>query len=290
MRKIVPLLTDPGRHGGDPTDAFDVVVPSLPGYGFSDPLPGRGATRRIPALWVRLMAALGYPRFAAFGSDIGAWVTNRLGHEHPDRVIGIAVTQLAEPYLGAGTPALSDRERAYLAQRARSAETNSGYAHIQRTKPQTLAFGLADSPVGLAAWIVDRYQSWSDCSGDVERRFSKDDLLTVVTLYWATQTIRSSFHVYREWALASALTPGAHEVYPDEPTGADATPFGPGERITVPAAIVLPRGDNAPPREWAERAYNVQRWTKLPRGGHFLAFEEPTLLVEELRAFFRPLR
>jgi pimeloyl-ACP methyl ester carboxylesterase len=144
----------------------------------------------------------------------------------------------------------------------------------------------------LVAWWHSRFdwQSWSDCSGDVERRFSKDDLLTVVTLYWVTQTIGSSLRIYKEWALASALTSGGREVHPEAPAGADATASGPGERIEVPCAIALPRGDNKPPREWAERAYKLWCWTEMPRGGHFLAFEEPELLARELSTFFRPLR
>jgi len=276
MSKIVPLLADPGSHGGEPTDSFDVVAPSLPGFGFSGHATQRGMhVLKVADMWAKLMTEnLGYPRFAAQGGDIGAGVTARLGFAHSDQVIGIHLTSMTRPtpYLGPGTDELSEAEKAHLDQREKWQQAEGGYSHIQGTKPQTLSYGLNDSPAGLAAWIVEKYRAWSDCDGDVERRFTKDDLLTTVTIYWVTQTISSSTRMYYEnqkhtWSL------------------------GPGERIRVPSAMALfPREISRPPREWAERSYNVRRWTEMPRGGHFAALEEPQLLAEDIRAFFRPLR
>jgi pimeloyl-ACP methyl ester carboxylesterase len=291
--KLVPLLTDPARFGADPADAFDVVAPSLPGYGFSDRPTQPGATRRIPDLWVKLMTeVLAYPRFAAHGADIGGYVTNRLGLEHPEKLIGIhVVNELADPYVGPGATDLTEREQAFLAGRQRTYETGQAYAHLQRTKPQTLSYGLNDSPAGLAAWIVEKWHSWSDCGGDLERRFTKDELLTTVTIYWVTESIGSSFRVYADWALGGAALPDIGEVYPDAPKGNSAAPLGPGERIPVPSAVaIFPGGGVSIPREWVERAYDLKRWTVMPRGGHFAAMEEPELLVEDIRTFFRTLR
>jgi pimeloyl-ACP methyl ester carboxylesterase len=207
---LVPLLTDPAGHGGDPADAFDVVIPSLPGYGFSDPLQGRGSSNRVPKLWVQLMSkVLGYKRFGAHGGDIGAMVANRLALEHPERLVGIHVTRAADPYVGPGAAPLTIAEQALLAARARWHEAEGGYVHRQRTRPQTLAYGLADSPVGLAAWILEKWQAWSDCDGQVERRFTKDQLLTTVMLYWVTGTIGPSFRFHRDWALGSGSLPQA---------------------------------------------------------------------------------
>ena len=188
---LVSLLTDPARHGGDADDVFDVVIPSLPGFAFSEPLPGRGSSKRIPELWTRLMReVLGYERFGAHGGDIGAMVTNRLAYEFPEDLLGIHVALVAEPHVGPGAAALSDAERAMLTARTRGQETGGAYAHIQRTRPQTLAYALTDSPVGLAAWILDKWWEWSDCGGDLERCFTKDQLLTTVMLYWVIRPLR----------------------------------------------------------------------------------------------------
>jgi pimeloyl-ACP methyl ester carboxylesterase len=286
---LVGPLTDPAAHGGDPRDAFDVVIPSLPGYAFSDPLPGRGSARRIPALWVALMRdVLGYDRFGAHGGDIGAMVTNRLAYEFPEALVGIHVALVAEPHVGMGAPPLTDAERAMLAERAKGQETGGAYAHLQRTRPQTLAFALDDSPVGLAAWILDRWWDWSDCGGDLERCFTKDELLTTVMLYWVTQTIGTSFRVYRDWALGSGSRPEAWAGRDDVVRGVER-PLPPGERIAAPAAVAL--WEARYPREWAARSYaDLRRFTEMPRGGHFAAMEQPDLLVEDIRTFFRDLR
>jgi pimeloyl-ACP methyl ester carboxylesterase len=274
MLKLVPLLADPARFGGDPADAFDVVVPSVPGYGFSDrpSEPGMISTR-IADLWARLMTeGLGYARFAAQGGDIGTGITTRLGLGYPDRLIGIHLTDPAWPYRGPGARELSEAERAYVEEAGRWEREEGAYENIQATRPQTLAYGLNDSPAGLAAWIVEKFRAWSDCEGDVERSFSRDELLTNVTIYWVTETINSSMRLYYE----SRHNP---------------TPIKQGERVEVPCAIALfPKDIDQPPHEWAERTYNVRRWTLMPRGGHFAALEEPELLAEDIRAFFRPLR
>ena len=273
MYKIVPLLADPGSHGGDPADAFDVVAPSLPGFGFSDRPTQRGMDiLRVADLWAKLMTEkLGYLRFGAQGGDIGAGVTSRLGFARPENLTGIHLTSVTRPtpYLGPGARELSDAEKAHLDQREKWQQAEGGYSHIQGTKPQTLSYGLNDSPAGLAAWIVEKYRTWSDCGGDVESRFTKDELLTTITIYWITQTISSSTRMYYEnqrqvWSLKS------------------------GERVQVPSGITLfPQEISRPPREWAERSYNVCRWTEMPRGGHFAALEEPELLAQDIRAFFR---
>jgi len=276
MHKIIPLLADPGAHGGDPADAFDVVAPSLPGFGFSGQPSERGMdVQRVAGMWNKLMTEnLGYPRFAAQGGDIGAGVTARLGHDHAGSMIGIHLTSVNRPapYLGTGSRELSEAEQAHVAQREKWQQDEGGYNHIQSTKPQTLSYGLNDSPVGLAAWIVEKYRTWSDCGGDVERRFTKDELLANITIYWVTQTIGSSVRMYYDnqrgtWAM------------------------GKDELAPTPAAVaVFPGEISRPPKEWAQRSYNVCRWTELPRGGHFAALEEPELLVEDVRAFFRSYR
>jgi pimeloyl-ACP methyl ester carboxylesterase len=275
MHKIIPLLTDPGSHGGDPADAFDVVVPSMPGYGFSDHTSQRGMhVLRTSDMWVELMQGLGYSQFGAHGGDWGASVTNYLGYAYPQHLIGIHTTSITRPtpYMGPGSQPLSEAEKTFLAQREAWVQAEGGYAHIQGTKPQTLAYGLNDSPAGLAAWIVEKYRTWSDCNGEVERRFSKDVLLTTVMIYWATQTINSSTRLYYEtlrhpWDLKQ------------------------GERIETPTGVAaFPAEISRPPREWAERSFNLQRWTPMPSGGHFAALEEPQRLVEDIREFFRPLR
>jgi pimeloyl-ACP methyl ester carboxylesterase len=276
MIKMVPLLTDPAGHGGRAEDAFDVIVPSLPGYGFSDQPTQRGMTPSMMGdLWAQLMTeVLGYQRFGAYGGDWGARVTAWLGFAHPREVAGIYVSSLPtmSPYLGPGAHPLSEAEQALMRERDAFLDAEGGYSHIQRTKPQTLAHALNDSPVGLAAWIVEKFRTWSDCDGDVERRFTKDELLTNITIYWVTQTIGSSMRLYYE----SQRSPWR---------------FAEGERIEVPFGFAaFPHELSHPPREWAERFADVQRWTEMPKGGHFAAWEEPELLAEEIREFFRPLR
>lgn len=274
MLKVIPRLIDPERHGGKAEDAFDVIVPSLPGYGFSDRPTQRGVTSaRIAAMWARLMTKeLGYQRFAAQGGDWGSVVTEQLAVAHPDVVLGFHLNNIPYHHLFAKADNLSQEEQTYLEAAGRWQFAEGAYAMIQGSKPQTLAYGLHDSPVGLAAWIVEKFRSWSDCAGDVEKRFTKDELLTTITLYWVTETINAANRLYYD---------SAHDFTSPHHTG----------RSAVPAAIARFPQDILPaPREWAERWFNVQQWTAMPRGGHFAAMEEPELLVEDLRAFFRPLR
>jgi len=272
--ELIPLLTDPAANGGDPADSFDVVVPSLPGFGFSGRPAGPGlVSSGIADTWCRLMTdGLGYGRFGAHGSDIGAGVTSRLGQRHPDRLVGIhlSAASFAEP-----PQPWSAAEREYLAAVGRWDQTEGAYSAIQSTKPQTLGYGLTDSPAGLAAWIVEKFRAWSDCGGAVESRFTREQLLTNLTIYWATASITSSVRHYYEYRRYGAPLPA-------------------GEPIPVPAGFAIFANDFIapcqPPRELAERYFTVHRWTELPRGGHFAALEEPGLLAAEIRAFFRPLR
>ena len=271
---LIPLLTDPGRHGGDPADAFTVVAPSLPGYGYSfRPTQPRFGVPEIAELLARLMTdVLGYRRFAAHGGDWGAFVTARLGLASPDHLAGIHVTLLGLRRDLPPPAHPTEEERAYLEELRHWEREETGYGWIQGTRPQTLAYGLTDSPVGLAAWIVEKFRAWSDCGGDVERRFTKDVLLTNVMLYWVTGAINSSFWPY--YARRHAGWP-----IPD------------GARIEVPTAYAsFPREILHPPRAWAERVFNIRRWTVMPAGGHFAALEEPEALAADLRAFFRDLR
>ena len=273
--KIIGPLTDPGRYGGDPADAFDVIAPSMPGYGFSDHArtPGMDA-EKIAALWAELMRGLGYPRFGAQGGDWGAMVSTYLGANHADVVCGIHLNMViafppdpANPLDG-----LTQDEVVDMMPMQTFLQEETGYQRIQGTKPQTLGYALNDSPAGLAAWIVEKFRTWSDCDGDVERRFTKDELLTNVMIYWVTGTINASFWPY--YARYHAPWPIAD-----------------GRRIEVPTGYAaFPKEIVRPPRSWAERMYNIRRWTVMPAGGHFAAMEEPAALATELRAFFREYR
>ena len=270
MLKVIPLLTDPAAHGGDAADSFDVVVPSLPGYGFSDrPAEPGMSVGRIADLCAALMAGeLGYARYAARGSDLGAGVLQQLALVHPDALIGLHLSG-TNPYVGQVPDDLTDAEKQFVANAQQWTMQEMAYAMEHSSKPQTLATGLNDSPAGLAAWLVEKFRRWSDCDGAIETRFSKDELLTNLTIYWATETINSSIRLYYE----TARHPGN---------------WG---RVEVPTGMLMSPKDMFPtPRAWAERSYRVERWTEIPRGGHFLEWEELELVVEDIRAFFRPLR
>jgi pimeloyl-ACP methyl ester carboxylesterase len=270
--KVIGLLTDPVAHGADPADAFDVVVPDMPGYGYSDRPAGPPLDSiAVAGLWAELMDVLGYPRFGAAGGDIGSGVSRYLALDHPGRVVAVHRTGAGPPVF-AGDPAdLTPAERAWFQASAAWGAAEGAYAAMHRTKPQTAAFGLTDSPAGLAAWIVEKLRSWSDCDGDVERRFSKDEILTNVTLYWLTGTIGSSMRMYNADA---AIAPAQH-----------------ARRVEVPSGFSLfPADISRPPTAWLERTANVVRVTEPPRGGHFAPFEEPGLYAAELREFFRPYR
>lgn len=274
LYKLIALLTDPGNHGSDPGDAFDVIAPSMPGFGFSDKPTAAGmVSTRIAEMFQRLMVeGLGYTRFGAHGGDIGAGVTTRLGYYYPENLVGIHVMAVVNPNPLPSPDELSPEEKAYLEYTREWEAEEGGYKHIQGTRPQTLAYGLNDSPVGLAAWIIEKYAAWSDCQGDFDCYFTKDDLLTMVMIYWITETIHASMRAYYE-------------------TRHNPNPLPAGGRVRVPTGVALTREKvDLAPRSWAERTYNIQHWTEFPRGGHFMALEEPELLAADIREFFRPLR
>jgi pimeloyl-ACP methyl ester carboxylesterase len=275
---LVPLLTDAAAHGIAGA-AFDVVIPSLPGYGFS-PRPavaGVVTYRYVAGLWHALMRGLGYRRYAAGGGDFGSGIATFMAMEDPAALIGLHLTNLElAPYTGPGSRPLSAAEQAFLEQSRRWDATERGYTAIQSTKPQTLGYALNDSPAGLAAWILEKWRSWSDCGGDLESRFTRDFLLTVITLYWVTGTITSSMRDYydnRRWQ--------------GEPRLGRADFAGVPTAVSVFPHMLVPEGE--PPREWAERLYDIRRWTVMPRGGHFAPAEEPELVARDIAAFFATL-
>jgi microsomal epoxide hydrolase len=256
---VIGPLTDPRAHGGDPADALHVVVPSIPGYAFSGPTLERGwDPGRIATAWATLMTGLGYERYGAQGGDWGAMITTQLGRQAPAGLLGIHLNMVV-----AGPPPGADMT-AYM-------EHEAGYMQIQSTKPQTLGYALEDSPAGVGAWIVEKFRAWSDCDGDVESSFTRDQLLTNVMLYWLTGTAHSSARLYYENRQSGNFAIGGHV---DVPTG----------------AAIFPREIIRPPRNWVEYHYNLTHWSEMPRGGHFAAMEEPELFVDDVRAFFRTVR
>jgi len=271
---LVGPLTDPAAHGGNAADAFHVVVPSLPGFGFSGKPTQRGySPERMAHVLAGLMERLGYDRYGLQGGDWGAIIGRAHAGNYPDRVIGLHSNFiLGGPPAGGdpseGVPAAELQQRQ---ERVAAFAEGSAYQDIQGTKPQSLGYGLNDSPSGLAAWIVEKFHGWSDNDGTVDSAFTKDQILTNITLYWVTQTITSSTRIYYE----SRHTPTARPVrYVEVPTG----------------AAVFPEEIYFTPRRWAEANFNIVRWTVMPRGGHFAALEEPELLTDDVRAFFRELR
>jgi pimeloyl-ACP methyl ester carboxylesterase len=272
---LIPRLTDPASFGGDPADAFTVVAPSLPGYGLSfRPGQKRFGIEEIADCLADLMTeTLGYRRFAAQGGDWGGITASRMGYAHADRLLGIHVNLLAvrrEPgMLKDPTP----EERKYLDELSNWLKEETGYQWIQGTRPQTLSFGLTDSPAGLAAWIVEKFRAWSDCGGDVESAFTRDQLLANISLYWFTGAIGSSFFPYYF---------RMHRPWPIPEGGTIGVPTGYSE---------FPREILRAPRSLTERTYtDIRRWTVMQRGGHFAAMEQPEALAGEIAAFFRPLR
>lgn len=267
--KTAMMLARPAEHGRAAQEAFDVVIPSLPGYAFSSPPLRTGVdVFAIADQWSALMSALGYPRFMAHGGDIGAGVSTALGLRHPARLLGIHLNYIPGSYQPqVADDDLAPDEKEFLRQRTTWLEAEGGYSHVQSTKPDVLAPGLNDSPVGLAAWIVDKFRSWSDCDGDVSARFTFDELLTGISLYWFTRSMPSAIRLYWE-------------------TRRRPLRFSAGERISVPVAVAhFPREIPIPPRRYVERGYNVTRWTEMKRGGHFAALEEPEALADDIRSF-----
>lgn len=274
---LLDPLTDPTAHGGAEEDAFDVVVPSLPGYGFSGrPTTTGWGVDRIAGAWARLMERLGYRRYGAAGSDWGTSVSSALGRLDPDHVAGIhLVPPLAGPDPDDPSPPTA-AERTALGDLERRARQESAYSEIHRTKPQTIGYALVDSPAALCAWIVEKMWSWTDHNGDLHSVLTRDRVLDDVSLYWFTQTGASSARLYAESIdLVSRWISGADAEQVTVPTGASI--FG----------AEVPR----PSRRWVERRYpDLRYWAEHARGGHFAAWEAPDALVEDLRRFFRPLR
>src|SRR5919106_1003177 len=267
---IIPRLTDPARFGGDPADSFTVVAPSLPGYGLSfAPGQPRFGVEAIAECLADLMTALGYQCFAAQGGDWGAFVTSRLGYAHAKRLIGIHLNLMPIPRDPAALADPTPEEARYREELQTFVKEETGYQWIQGTRPQTLAFALTDSPVGLAAWIVEKFRAWSDCGGDLESVFTKDQLLANIGLYWFTGAIGSSFWPY--YARMHGPWPVPEGATVDVPTGYCA----------------FPREILRPPRSLAERTYtDIRRWSAMAQGGHFAAMEQPDALAREVRAFF----
>jgi pimeloyl-ACP methyl ester carboxylesterase len=270
-------LADPTAHGGNPRDAFHVVAASIPGYGFSGPTRHKGfSIPKAADINIRLMELLGYDRYVAQGGDWGSSISSTMALKRPDRVAGLHVNFIlgqpadpAKPLAG-----LTDKEKQALEWKESYDARESGYRWIQGTKPQSLAYGLTDSPAGLAAWIVEKFRTWSDCDGNVEASFSKDQLLENIMLYWVTGTINSAMRLYYE---GGAI-----------PTGPSTTKM---PKVVVPTGYAhFPAEIRPTPRAWAEQMYNVVRWTEMAKGGHFAAFEQPGPFVEELRAFCRMVR
>ncbi|HLG92620.1 MAG TPA: epoxide hydrolase [Acidimicrobiales bacterium] len=273
FHKVLGPLSDPRAHGASPEDAFEVVCPSLPGYGFSGPTTEPGwDSRRMAQAFCELMGRLGHERFCVQGGDWGALIATQMALAAPERLIGVHLNMaVAGPPEGDDLSGLSPAELAALDDMAHYDRVESGYYKIQSTRPQTLAYALNDSPAGLAAWIVEKFRSWSDCGGDVEASFTKDELLTNVMLYWVTGTAGSSARLYYETTKAGR--------------------FGPAGRVEVPTGCaIFPKEIIRPPRRWVEAAFNLVGWRELDRGGHFAALEVPELFVDVVREFFRGLR
>jgi pimeloyl-ACP methyl ester carboxylesterase len=271
---LVGPLTNPAAYGGDPADAFDLVIPSLPGFGFSGKTAERGySPERMSDILATLMARLGYERYGAQGGDWGGIISRSLAGNYPEHVIGLHSNFiLGGPAPGVDpTAGVSPEEAAMREERTEAFAEGSAYQEIQGTKPQSLGWALNDSPAGLAAWIVEKFQGWTDNDGSPESAIDRDAMLTNITLYWVTQTITSSIRIYYESRHAPTLRPVAY--------------------VSVPTAgAIFPKEIYFTPRAWAESRYNIVRWTVMPRGGHFAALEEPDLLVDDVRAFFRELR
>jgi len=279
FQKLVGPLSDPVGHVGDAADSFDLVIPSLPGFGFSTPMTQSGINWwKTADLWIKLMDRLGYDRFGAHGGDIGAFISAQLGHKYADRISGVHLTTPGKLTFMAGEGwDLSDYaadEGHLLARMADVGRREIGHFIVQSTKPQNLAVAFGDSPAGLLAWLVDKRFSWGDCNGDIESRFSKDDLLDNASLFWLTRSYHTSARYYYE---------GAH--HPWQPSH-DGVPV-----VEAPTGIaVFPAELTFAPRAAAKQYYNLQSMTQQPSGGHFAPMEEPELLANDIRDFFRVLR
>jgi pimeloyl-ACP methyl ester carboxylesterase len=271
-RKVLPLFTSPGRHGADSGDAFDVVIPDMPGFGFSDPPSGAPLdSRAVASMWAELMTTLGYERFAVAGGDIGSHVVRYMALDFPDRVVAVHRMDAGLPVFDGDPSELTQEERDWFAASARWGVDEGAYAAVHRTKPQTVAIGLTDSPVGMAAWIVEKLRSWSDCDGDLWSVYTREEVLSLLTEYWATSTIGSSMRMYQANAAISRQQLA--------------------RRVEVPSGFSIFPGDiSHPPRAWLERTTNLISFSEPERGGHFAPFEQAGIYAAELRRFFRPFR
>lgn len=270
FQKIVPLLTDPAAHGAPDAPSFDVVVASLPGFGFSDIPKHRGfAIADIAERMTKLMTqTLGYERFALRGSDIGGSVIQQISLAHPDKIIGAHVSGLLRGVATQAGGPPSAAEQKFNNDLQQWTRTEMAYASLHASKPQTIAAALNDSPAGLASWIVEKFRKWGDTRGNIESRFSRDELLTNLTIYWVTQTIGPSMRLYYEFGREKRLA----------------------GKSSVPTAVLIALHDMVPPpREVSERMYNLVRWNETKVGGHFLEWEEPGLVAADMRAFFASL-
>jgi epoxide hydrolase len=267
---IIGPLTDPRAHDADPADAFHLVVPSIPGYGFSGPTHDRGwNVHRIAQAWAELMRRLGYHRYGAQGGDWGSAISRELGLVAGEHIIGVHLNMLA-PWVPQGATDLTDDERQRAETIRRFRATGAGYSAIQSTRPQTVAYGLTDSPAGQLAWIAEKFGEWTD-NGLPDEAVDRDRLLTNVSVYWFTKTAGSSARLYYEAARSGS--------------------WGPSATSTAPTGLaVFPREIARPIRRFAEQSNNIVRWTEYDRGGHFAAMEVPELLVDDIRALFRQFR
>jgi pimeloyl-ACP methyl ester carboxylesterase len=275
--KVIGPLTDPTAHGGDAADAFHLVIPSLPGYGFSDrpAQPGWGV-ERIAGAWARLMARLGYRRYGAQGGDWGTSISTAIAQQDPEHVAGIHLTPPLAPPDPATLDDLTDRERAALASLEHAAEWESGYSQEHATRPQTIGYGLVDSPAALCAWIVEKLWAWTDHDGQLETVLTRDELLDNVMLYWLPGTGASSARLY--WESIRQVNRWISGPVTDT--------------VAVPTGCsIFPRELQRPSRRWAARRFlDIRWWNELDKGGHFAAFEQPELFVDEVRSFFRLVR
>lgn len=272
--KVIPMLTDPASYGGDPSQSFDVVVPSIPGFGFSDRVAL--TDDQTADLWAKLMTdVLGYQTFVAAGGDVGMGITKSLANQFPDRVQAIHLTDVGYPTGQEDWTTLSPAEQEFGQFIQQWWYTEGAYAMLHSTKPQTLGYALNDSPVGLASWIIEKFYTWSDTQGRMENSFTKDELLTNIMIYWVTQTINTSIRTYLEGARATYMSEGGLKS---------------SQRVEVPTGVAIFPAEAPVPEEWANRMANVKRFTKMPKGGHFAALEVPDLWVDELRTFFYDLQ
>lgn len=279
--KLIPLLTTADENGL----AFDVVVPSIPGYGFSDiPTEAGMNPKKIAGLFAQLMTdELGYNQFVAHGGDWGGTITEQLALYHTDDLLAIHLTDLPFQHTLEPPADMSRAEKAFFEKMQKWQQTEGAYSLIQATKPQSLAYGLNDSPAGLAGWIVEKFYAWSDTDGDLSQTFTHDELLTNLTIYWATQTVNSAARLYYEamQAIMAAKYNPLVRLNPFDRTG---------DKSTVKAGFALfPKDIGAAPKELVERYFTVEHWTELDKGGHFAAMEQPELLANDIRQFVRSI-